>query len=116
MLFDAGQADIRYDALRFINGIGDALKKNDFFLLVEGHTDSSPITTDKFPSNWELSGARASSVIRYLIDISGIMKNRLSAVGYADNYPIAINSLPAGRSLNRRVEFIFTKHPTRVVI
>ncbi|MBN2011851.1 OmpA family protein [candidate division KSB1 bacterium] len=116
LLFDVGEANIRYEALRFINSIGDALKKNQFFLLVEGHTDSSPITTDKFPSNWELSGARASSVIRYLIDVVGIEKKRLSAIGYADNYPIALNTTPAGRSLNRRVEFIFTKNPTRVVI
>ncbi len=115
IMFDPGHAEIKPIAFRFINGIAKALRKSEFFLLVEGHTDSTPIATSKYPSNWELSGARACSVIRHLIN-RGIDKFRLSAIGYADNYPIAINSVEGGRSLNRRVEFIFTKFPTRVVI
>lgn len=115
LLFDSGQANLKPNATKFIDGIADALKKYGFFLLVEGHTDSRPITTSKYPSNWELSGARASNVVRYLIN-SGIEAKRLSAIGYADNYPIASNKTLKGRILNRRVEFIFTHYPTRVVI
>lgn len=115
LLFDSGKAELKPDAWQLINGISIALKKNDFYLLVEGHTDTRPITTAQFPSNWELSGARAASVIRYMID-KGVNKSKLSAIGYADNYPLATNNTSEGRHLNRRVEFIFTKYPTRVVI
>jgi chemotaxis protein MotB len=75
---------------------------------VEGHTDSVPISTDRFPSNWELSGARAAAVLRHLID-SRIDPRRLTCVGLADNFPLAANSSSEGRATNRRVEFVMTK-------
>ena len=81
-------------------------------LLVEGHTDSVPITTERFPSNWELSGSRAAAVLRYLIGL-GIDPKRLTCVGLADSYPIANNDTKQGRAANRRVEFVLTKQPFR---
>jgi chemotaxis protein MotB len=77
-------------------------------LRVEGHTDSIPIIgklTEKYPTNWELSTARSSAVVRYLIEL-GAPKEKLAAVGYADARPIASNSTVEGRAKNRRVEFI----------
>jgi chemotaxis protein MotB len=70
--------------------------------MVEGHTDSNPISTQRFPSNWELSSARASSVVRLFIE-SGVAPDRLTAAGYADQRPIAENNTEAGRARNRRV-------------
>ena len=86
-----------------------------YFLLVVGHTDSLKISTVQFPSNWELSSARASAVVRYRIN-HGIDNNRLSGIGHAYNFPLATNLTPEGRDLNRRVEFIFTRVPLRSVI
>jgi chemotaxis protein MotB len=83
-------------------------KKANFSLDVEGHTDDNPIATKEFPSNWELSVARASNVVRYLID-RGMEPQRLKASGYADTQPVVSNRngkgepIPANQSVNRRV-------------
>lgn len=71
-------------------------------ILVEGHTDSQPISTDKFESNWELSSARAGSVVRYFVD-QGLAPNRLTAMGRADNVPASLGDTAADRAKNRRV-------------
>lgn len=75
---------------------------------VQGHTDDTPISTDRFPSNWELSSARATAVLRYFID-KGIDPKRLTATGYADIFPIASNNSELGQATNRRVEFVLEK-------
>ncbi len=75
---------------------------------VQGHTDDSPISTDRFPSNWELSSARATAVLRYFID-KNINPKRLTATGYADIFPIASNDSDLGQATNRRVEFVLEK-------
>ena len=80
----------------------------DWVLQVEGHTDNVPIATAQFPSNWELSAARAIQVVRQLM-AAGIPARRLAAAGYADNYPIAPNTTDAGRSQNRRIELKLTQ-------
>lgn len=80
----------------------------DWVLQVEGHTDNVPIATAQFPSNWELSAARAIQVVRQLM-AAGIPARRLAAAGYADNYPIAQNTTDAGRSQNRRIELKLTQ-------
>jgi len=72
---------------------------------VEGHTDNLPIHTKEFPSNWELSTARAISVIRYLEE-KGINKERLSALGYGEYRPLVSNNTPENRAINRRVGII----------
>jgi chemotaxis protein MotB len=75
---------------------------------IQGHTDDSPISTDRFPSNWELSSARATAVLRYFID-KNIDPKRLTATGYADIFPIASNDMELGQATNRRVEFVLEK-------
>ncbi|MDH5762508.1 MAG: OmpA family protein [Nitrospinota bacterium] len=75
---------------------------------IQGHTDDNPISTDRFPSNWELSSARATAVLRYFID-KNIDPKRLTATGYADIFPIASNDSELGQSTNRRVEFVLEK-------
>ena len=75
---------------------------------VEGNTDNVPIHTGQFPSNWELSAARASTVVNFLIS-QGVSPKRLSAIGYAEQHPIASNSTSAGRARNRRVEIVLQR-------
>ncbi len=77
-------------------------------IAIEGNTDNVPITGGAFPSNWELSTARASTVVRFLI-AKGVDSQRLSATGYAEQHPIATNSTAAGRALNRRVEIVLQR-------
>lgn len=115
LLFDPGQASLKATASPFMDGLVVVLKKFSYFLLVEGHTDSIPISTDRFPSNWELSGARASAVLRHLIDMQ-IDPRRLTCVGLSDNFPLASNSSSEGRAKNRRVEFVMTRQAFRPAI
>jgi chemotaxis protein MotB len=82
--------------------VAQVLSTTDNAVQVEGHTDNIPISTPAFPSNWELSGARAGSVVRMFIDL-GVRPERLMAVGYADTRPLEGNDSPDGRSRNRRV-------------
>lgn len=112
LLFDAGKAELRPQALPLLKSLSDVLYRHRYYLLVEGHTDALPISTERFPSNWELSGARAAAVLRYLIE-SGIDSKRLTCVGLAASYPIADNDTEQGRAANRRVEFVLTKQPFR---
>jgi len=79
-------------------------------VIIEGHTDSIPIKTDTYPSNWELSTARATNLIYYLTKNSDIKPNRLSAVGYGEYIPLAENTSNNGRMLNRRVDIIILEN------
>ena len=112
LMFPPGASEIRPQAQKFLDTLVQVLNKFDYYLLVEGHTDSTPISTSRFPSNWELSGDRAAAVLRYLIE-KGIDPIRMTSVGMADNYPLAANDTPEGRTQNRRVEFVMTKQPFR---
>jgi chemotaxis protein MotB len=82
-------------------------KKGDFFVRVEGHADNVPINTPQFPSNWELSAARAVNVLRYLAYEGKLPAKKLSAVGFGEYHPVESNDTPEGRRKNRRVEFYF---------
>jgi chemotaxis protein MotB len=73
---------------------------------IEGHTDNQPISSARYPSNWELSNARATSVLRYMLDHDGLPASRLSSTGYADTKPVADNATPEGKAKNRRVEIV----------
>ena len=115
LLFDPGEAELKAQAKPFLDNLIVVLNKSDYFLLVEGHTDSMPIATQRFPSNWELSGNRASMVLRYLIS-KGIDRERLTCVGLADTCPLATNDTGEGRARNRRVEFVLTKQRFRPAI
>lgn len=112
LFFQPGHAEVRSQAKKLLASLVKVMNKFNFYLTVEGHTDSVPISTPKFPSNWELSSSRASAVLRELVGM-GINPRRVTAVGYADNYPVASNSSEEGREKNRRVEFLFTKRPPR---
>ena len=112
LMFDAGEAKLKPQALPLLDSLADVLNRHGYYLLVEGHTDAIPITTERFPSNWELSGSRAAAVLRHLIEV-GIDAKRLTCVGLSDSCPIADNDTPQGRAKNRRVEFVLTKNPFR---
>jgi chemotaxis protein MotB len=101
-LFNQGEADIQPEAKKTLADVAKVLADNEFAIEVEGHTDNLPISTPKFPSNWELSSARASSVVRLFIE-QGIDAKRLKAVGFADNRPVQSNDTAEGRARNRRV-------------
>jgi chemotaxis protein MotB len=88
--------------MRALTAVGQILATTDFPITVEGQTDNAPINTPLFPSNWELSGARAASVVRLFID-TGVDPRRLTATGYAEQRPMADNATPEGRQRNRRV-------------
>ena len=110
VLFDSGQAVIKPAGVKVLKQVGDVLKNvTDKQIRIEGHTDNVPISVklqDRFKTNWELSTARATTVVRYLIDHGGVDRQSLSAVGYAETHPIASNDDDAGRSANRRIEIV----------
>lgn len=105
ILFGSGQADVSQQGFDELQKLVPILEASDLRITVTGHTDTVPIRTDRFPSNWELSSARAGSVVRYL-EARGVAPARLRAIGYASADPIADNSIETGRALNRRVELI----------
>jgi chemotaxis protein MotB len=103
--FAPGDATINHEAEAVIEIIAESLRSTSTAVRIEGHTDSTPISTAKYPSNWELSTARASSVLARLID-NGISPDRLSAAGYAGFQPVQDNATPDGRAQNRRVDIV----------
>ena len=106
VLFPLGEAQLLEEGRFFLNEIAAIMATNDYFTSVEGHTDNTPIATPTFPSNWELSSSRATSVARYLID-QGVASNRLRAIGYADTQPKVENNSSENRARNRRVSITF---------
>lgn len=114
-VFDTGNAELKEDIIQFLQTIYEGMALFDYNLLVEGHTDNTPVSSSKYASNWELSASRAASVVRHLIKI-GVKPERLMPVGHADNFPIADNETEEGRAKNRRVEFIFTEQNLRLAI
>jgi chemotaxis protein MotB len=104
--FESGQADLTPAAQQALDAIAEVIQGVDNFIRVEGHTDDRPINTLVFPSNWELSTARATSVVRYLIDNYDFSPDRVSASGYAEYRPIAPNDTPENRAKNRRVDIV----------
>ena len=105
VLFDLGSADLRPEGRTVLDGMVDALLALPNHVAIEGHTDDRPIHSPVFVTNWELSTARATSVLRYLVT-KGMPGNRLAAAGYADQKPIAANDTEAHRAENRRVEVV----------
>ncbi len=109
VLFDLGKAEIKQEATVILDKVGAVLLRVPNQIRVEGHTDNLPISTPRFPSNWELSTARATAVVKYLIEKSRIEPSRLSAAGYGEYRPIASNDSPEGRQLNRRVDIVIIR-------
>lgn len=105
ILFESGQADLSLGGLALLRRLLPVLRDSPHPIAVHGHTDALPIRSARFPSNWELSGARAGSVVRYF-EANGIDRQRLRAVGFADTRPLADNRNADGRAQNRRVELV----------
>lgn len=99
-------------AREFLDPIAEFIKLNPVEVRVSGHTDSLPISTPRFPSNWELSAARANAVLRYLVEEHGIDPKTISAVGHAHHRPVADNETEEGRRKNRRVEIEVIQRPS----
>src|SRR3989338_4366389 len=114
ILFDSGKAKLKGHAKEVLKKIAGVLQEAvpDRDVGVEGHTDNIPIKYSGWKSNWELSAARATSVLHYLIDSCDIAPQRLSAIGYGEYRPIDTNETKAGRAKNRRVELIILPKET----
>lgn len=108
MLFARGEADLRPKELGLLNNIAAVADTVPNQVRVEGHTDNLPIHTLRYPSNWELSTTRATSVLRYF-EAHGVASNRLEAAGYAEQHPVAPNDTEANRGRNRRVDVVILK-------
>jgi chemotaxis protein MotB len=108
VLFDSGKADVKQEAFGALDKLARVLDENvkDRQIGIEGHTDNEPIKYSGWKSNWELSTARATSVLHYLVDEKGIDPRRVSATGYGEYRPVASNDTPEGRRENRRVEVV----------
>jgi len=110
-LFDSGRADLKADGVILLDTLAPRLRDMPNEVRIEGHTDSVPISTPLFPSNWELSSARATTVARRLVEFGGIKANRLIAAGYGDSRPAATNDTREGRARNRRVDVVILSAP-----
>jgi len=105
VLFYSGESRLEKDAVPIIGKVADILRQSANPIQVEGFTDNQPINTPRFPSNWELSAARAASVV-HLLDRYGLSPSRMSAIGYGEFKPIADNATETGRQKNRRVVLV----------
>jgi chemotaxis protein MotB len=116
LLFDSGKANIRPEAFTVLGKVARILKENvaQHNVGIEGHTDNQPIQHSGWKSNWELSSARALSVLHYLVDEKEIKPTRLSAIGYGEYHPVSSNDTKSGRQLNRRVEIVIMPKVTKV--
>lgn len=108
VLFAVGESHMKEEGLRIMRKIADVLSQFRYMIKIVGHTDNSPINTVRFPSNWELSAARASEVVRFLAE-NGIDPKLMAAVGYSEYHPIASNDTDKGRAQNRRVEIVYER-------
>jgi len=104
--FTSGSALLNTSFVGVIDKIASALTQIEGKIAVEGHTDDVPINTFAYPSNWDLSAARSVAVVRRMLNISTLRPDRVTASGFADTRPQAINSTAEGRARNRRVEIL----------
>lgn len=108
-LFDSAKADLKDGARVIFSNLAQLFREHpDYRVAIRGHTDDLDIETERFPSNWELSAVRATTVLRYFIQ-QGIDPERMTATGYADFLPLVPNDSAEHRAINRRVEFVLEK-------
>jgi flagellar motor protein MotB len=107
VLFPSAVAALNTAAYPLLDRIAKFITAVPFSVRVEGHTDNVPIATEAYPSNWELSTARAVNVVRYLLDAGKVSPQKIAAAGFGEYQPVASNESPEGRKKNRRVEFYF---------
>lgn len=106
MFFDPGSAVVKKENEKALLDIAEKVNTMNHFIRIEGHTDNVPMSSELYPSNWDLSTARASNVVRLLISKSHVKPEKLIAVGYGEYRPIADNSTAEGRAKNRRIDII----------
>jgi chemotaxis protein MotB len=109
VLFDTGSDKLKPEADEVLEVVGKLIGMSTGELSIQGHTDSRPIHTPRFPSNWELSAARATAVLRYLVAKHELKQDRVQIAGYADSRAVGPNDTEEGRAKNRRVEFMFIR-------
>lgn len=102
ILFDLGRAELQPSSTTMLRAVVDMVRDSDNLIQIEGHTDNAPIRSSQYPSNWELSSARAASVVRLFVE-AGIAPQRLAVIGYSDQRPVESNDKADGRARNRRV-------------
>ncbi len=106
-IFESGSAKLTLQAREVLDKVIIVLKEYPLNLVVRGHTDNVPVRSARYPSNWELSAARAANALAYVVEVGTIPVNRVKAVGYAHTRPMQPNDTQAGRNANQRVEFFF---------
>lgn len=112
VMFNTGEARIIEPARTILSLLAGAISDGVEAVAVEGHTDSRPIRTLRYPTNWELSAARAAAVVRFLQQQEDVLDpERYVALGYGEHRPVATNASPEGRASNRRVEILFSWEP-----
>lgn len=109
VLFDLGRDELKPEARTLLERMAVFLGGETYHVRVEGHTDNLPISTERFPSNWELSTARATRVVRFLAETKAMDPTRLSAVGFGEFRPLVPNTTAANRALNRRVDLVILR-------
>lgn len=114
ILYDLGKADLKDTSIKALDTITKLVKDMDNDILVEGHTDSVPIHNSEYASNWELSTARAVSVVRYFVETKDVQPTRFAVKGYAEFRPLVDNSTPENRSTNRRVDILIVDKKEKI--
>jgi chemotaxis protein MotB len=109
LFFDLGKADIKPEAIKFLRNFAEVVKKTKTNIRIEGHTDSFPIHSSAFPTNWELSAIRAVNIARFLIEENGIEPERFTVTGHSLYKPAVPNTTPENKAINRRVEIFISK-------
>ena len=114
VLFDMGEATIKSESLKVLNKLGTFFEKFDQEIRVVGHTDNVPITTEKYPSNWELAAARSCAIVRYYTN-KNFDSKQMMCLSHGESQPIASNKTEEGRAQNRRVNFLIVGKPSDIL-
>jgi chemotaxis protein MotB len=109
MIFDLGRADLKPQSMRFLREFADKMVATKYKIVVEGHTDSFPVHSATFATNWELSAIRATRVVRFLIEDGGLEPERFTVAGYSMYKPVVPNTSLPNKAKNRRVEIVITR-------
>lgn len=110
LLFDLGKADLKPEAISFLQNLSKIIAANNYQIEVAGHTDNFPVSNPAYPTNWELSSARAARVVRYLIQFGKLEPGRFTVIGHSFYQPVVENNSLANKAKNRRVEIIITRY------
>jgi chemotaxis protein MotB len=110
LLFDLGKADLKPEAISFLRDLSKIIAANNYQIEVAGHTDNFPVSNPAYPTNWELSAARAARVARYLIQYGNLEPGRFTVIGHSFYQPTVANDSLANKAKNRRVEIIITRY------